>query len=296
MGRLPQDRNREHCDAGLQALATPRNLRRSPSARAVKLSCRPEAHATEPLHSHQTCALPRSRTPHEVRALRGTCSAAKTHALARTCATLQERAPPKYNASYSLSTDGHPPHPSCMAEVLGNDAAPENRTIPRRKFGEDHDTLLLKEVLACDAHVCRRGSQKEAIEEVSAVLNSSSALPWKTDGKHCLDRFKLLVACFRKVDRARASASGTEESFGEKDQLLSEIVTAVDDAKERGRVERLETARRDKELLNAGEKIRFQAMNRRARGGVNEACSTEDNGDLAACCVKHAHVSQTLLA
>jgi hypothetical protein len=240
MGRLPQDRNREHCAAGLQALATPRNLRHSPSARAVKLSCRPEAHVTEPLHSHQTCGLPRSRIPYEVRALRGTCSAAKRHALARTCATLQERAPPKYNASYFLSTGGHPPHPSCMAEVLGNDAAPENRTIPRRKFCEDHDTLLLKEVLACDAHVCRRGSQMEAFEEVSAVLNSSSALPWKTDGKHCLDRFKLLVACFRKFDRARASASGTEENFGKKDQLLSEIVTAVDDAKERGRVERLE--------------------------------------------------------
>jgi hypothetical protein len=42
-------------------------------------------------------------------------------------------------------------------------------------------------------------------------------MSWATDGKHCLDRYKLLVAFFKRADRIRASASGTEEHFGEKD-------------------------------------------------------------------------------
>jgi hypothetical protein len=130
---------------------------------------------------------------------------------------------------------------------------PENRAASRRKFTEDHDVALLKKVIACGAHVSRRGSQMDKFEEVSTALNNSDALPWTTDAKHCLDRFKLLVSAFKRLDRVRASASGTEEEFNEKDQLLSDILAAVDDANEGGRSERLELAKRDKELLKAGE-------------------------------------------
>jgi hypothetical protein len=77
-----------------------------------------------------------------------------------------------------------------MAEILGEDAVPENRAAPTRKFTEDHDVALLKEVIACGAHVSRRGSQMDKFEEVSTALNNSGALPWATDAKHCLNRFK----------------------------------------------------------------------------------------------------------
>jgi hypothetical protein len=79
----------------------------------------------------------------------------------------------------------------------------------------------------------------DKFDEVSLALNKSSMMPWATDGKHRLDRYKLLVASFKRADRIRASASGTEEDFGEKDKLLSDIICAVDDTNERGRTERL---------------------------------------------------------
>jgi hypothetical protein len=160
---------------------------------------------------------------------------------------------------------------------------PENRAAPRRKFTEDHDVALLKEVIACGAHVSRRGSQMDKFEEVSAALNNGGAFPWMTDAKHCLDRYKLLLSTFRRLDRVRASASGTEEEFNEKDQLLSDISVAVDDANERGRSDRLEQAKRDKELQKAGEKIRYQAMNRRKSIEKNDLPGVEPELDDSLC-------------
>jgi hypothetical protein len=48
-----------------------------------------------------------------------------------------------------------------IAEILGEDAMPENRAAPRQTFTEDHDVALLKEVIACGAHFSRRGSQMD---------------------------------------------------------------------------------------------------------------------------------------
>jgi hypothetical protein len=58
----------------------------------------------------------------------------------------------------------------------------------------------------------------EKFDEVSTALKNSGSMPWRTDGKHCLDRYKLRLASFKRADRARASASGAEKEFNEKDQ------------------------------------------------------------------------------
>jgi hypothetical protein len=168
-----------------------------------------------------------------------------------------------------------------MAEVIAVDAPSEIRAIQRRKFGDEHDSALLKEVIAFGAHVCKRGSQMEKFDAIAAALNKGGVLSWSTDAKHCLDRYKLLIASFKRDDRARASASGTEEEFCERDQLLSDIVTASDDANERGRIERLEMAKRDKDLLKAGEKIRSQAMSRRGSNNVSNEDGDEVNSVLS---------------
>jgi hypothetical protein len=167
-----------------------------------------------------------------------------------------------------------------MAEVLAVDVPSEIRALQRRKFGEKHDIALLKEVIAFGAHVCKRGSQMERFDAISAALNKSGVLPWSTDAKHCLDRYRLLIASFKREDRARVSASGTEEEFCERDQLLSDIVTAADDANECGRVERLEMAKRDKDLLKAGEMIRSKAMSRRGCNTVSHDDGDEGNSVL----------------
>jgi hypothetical protein len=64
-------------------------------------------------------------------------------------------------------------------------------------------------------------------------------------------RTKLLLANFRRTDRARALASGTEEEFGEREQLLADIQSAVNDSDERGRTEREESAKRDERLADS---------------------------------------------
>jgi hypothetical protein len=42
----------------------------------------------------------------------------------------------------------------------------------------------------------------ENFDAFSGSLNASHVLPWATDGKHCLDRYKL-VSCFKREDKAR---------------------------------------------------------------------------------------------
>jgi hypothetical protein len=150
----------------------------------------------------------------------------------------------------------------------------------RRKFGEQENILLLKEVVANGAHFIRRGSQCDKFNEVATPSNSNRVMPWNTDGKHCIDMYKLLIATFRRADRARAATSGAEEEFGEKDQLLSDLCSAIDDADERGRLERREASRRDSELRYAGEQVRAAAMSRRTNAGdliAEEDVKVENN-------------------
>jgi hypothetical protein len=116
----------------------------------------------------------------------------------------------------------------------------------------------------------------DKFDEVACALKNSEALPWSTNGKHCNGSFKLLLAGFRRMDRARASASRTEEDFGEKDQLLADILSNVNDNEERGRLEREESAKRDERFINAGQEVRANAMRRRAR---EESAVVSDDGD-----------------
>jgi hypothetical protein len=113
-------------------------------------------------------------------------------------------------------------------------------------------------------------------------LNEGNALPGNTNGKHCNDRYKLLLANFRRADRARALASGTEEEFGERDQLLADIHSAVNDNEERGRAEREISAKRDERLAKAGQEVRANAMSRKqgARSDAENGNSDEE-GDIA---------------
>jgi hypothetical protein len=96
-----------------------------------------------------------------------------------------------------------------MAEVDKNESTFEIHG-GRRKFCAADDIALLNEALAHNAHVFRREKRTEKFEEVAVSLNDSSALPCPTNGKHA-DRFKPLVENFRRIDRARSSASGIEE-------------------------------------------------------------------------------------
>jgi hypothetical protein len=109
-----------------------------------------------------------------------------------------------------------------MSHVFDDNVASENLG-GRRKFGETEDIALHKKLVANDAYVCQRGKVTENFEEVARALNAGNTLLWNSNGKHCNDRYKLLLANFGRAARARAVASGTEEEFGERDQLLADV-------------------------------------------------------------------------
>lgn len=87
--------------------------------------------------------------------------------------------------------------------------------IPRRKFTKELDLHVLKEVQAVGANIAERGLTVVLFADVNRNLNCTSLFPWKMDGKHCPDRFKLLLAQWRSADRERAKRSGRGEEYGE---------------------------------------------------------------------------------
>lgn len=68
---------------------------------------------------------------------------------------------------------------------------------PRLKFSKELDFHLLKQVQAGGAQVTERAVTLLRFSEVSGNLNRTSLLPWKTDGNHYQDRFKIIVAQWR---------------------------------------------------------------------------------------------------
>jgi hypothetical protein len=68
-----------------------------------------------------------------------------------------------------------PRHLLAMSHVLDDNVAPEN-CGGRRKFWETEGIALLKEIVANDAHVCRRGQVTETFEKVARALNEGNAL------------------------------------------------------------------------------------------------------------------------
>jgi hypothetical protein len=148
-----------------------------------------------------------------------------------------------------------------MAEIEENVTDANHLRGSRRKFTEEYDAALMKEVIAHSAHVVRRG--EAGFDEVETSLNDTEVLPWRTDGKYCSNRFHLLVRVFRQSDAHQRRTRGQEEEYTEKYRLLPDIVTSLDDENEERRARQAEASRRDEQLRNAGEEVRVEAMNRR---------------------------------
>jgi hypothetical protein len=175
-----------------------------------------------------------------------------------------------------------------MSHVLDDNIPPENRG-GRGKFGETEDIALIKEIVANNAHVCRRGKMTATFEKVARALNEGNALPWNSNGKHCDDRYKLFHANFRRADRARALASGTEEKFGEREQLLADIQSTVNENEERDRTEREDSTKRDERFAKAGREVRAYAMSRKhgARSDAKSGNADEDGDDAERSTTSH---------
>jgi hypothetical protein len=122
----------------------------------------------------------------------------------------------------------------------------------RRNYSEEDDLILLRQVVADLPFEAQRGGVIEAWDGVVArVLSDPSFGIRSATGKSAQARFNKLVERHRQRDRAALLASGVEEEYGEREQLLDELTSRLDEHArserersdaERARLERLATA------------------------------------------------------
>lgn len=69
---------------------------------------------------------------------------------------------------------------------------------------------LMKEVKVVRAHIQPRNGMTQRFDDVTKRLNNNAALqmPWRTDGKHCRNRFRLLFDKWVSLHATAAVALG----------------------------------------------------------------------------------------
>lgn len=135
----------------------------------------------------------------------------------------------------------------------------------RLRFNSTWDIILLKSVVFNEAHIVRHGEAQQKFEDVLKqfiieVPNHHWLTTTKPTWKSLNDRFKKVVADHRTSRRANEAASGIIEIRGEREELLDDIVLAVDEKEEERRTEREERTAMDRRLQGAGEEIRNRAV------------------------------------
>lgn len=161
-------------------------------------------------------------------------------------------------------------------------ATKASRKIPthiRRKYSTELEISFLKEVIVAEAHVCGWGQQATAFGKVASALNETKALPWEVDSKHCVDKFKAILKSFRNSDAAGKRSSGTTEDFGEKETLLYDIVSRMDDEAAQKQELRDSKARQELALRKEGEEIRRTSMSSQGMREVSVANSSKRSID-----------------
>lgn len=145
----------------------------------------------------------------------------------------------------------------------------------RMRFNPSWDNILLKSVVHADAHLARHGESQNRFEQVLKCFDDQVPVEvWasttKPTWKSLSDRFKKLISDHKVSRRINEGSSGIIEVRGEREELLDDIVLAIDDMEEERRNEREERTTMDKRLQEAGEAIRNRAV-----GGAGETTETQ---------------------
>ncbi|ETV70313.1 hypothetical protein H257_14013 [Aphanomyces astaci] len=134
-------------------------------------------------------------------------------------------------------------------------------TASKRRFTEEEDVMLLREVNARMPFRARRGAVMDAWAEVAAALLSHEDFDRSVfDAKRAHNRFTLLLEGHRGDNRESMRASGVDEEYSEKMQLLDELLSTYDDnkAEKRGRLE--EAQREADRIESLGKTVREEAL------------------------------------
>lgn len=113
----------------------------------------------------------------------------------------------------------------------------------RMRFSSTMDILLLQAVTLHDAHIAPHGMMQKRFEDVfdvflktlpSSAVKNCINVSWKT----LSDRFRKLVVDRRFTNRKTVGMSGISECFGEREQLLDDVIHTMYESTETVRDER----------------------------------------------------------
>jgi hypothetical protein len=152
--------------------------------------------------------------------------------------------------------------------------------VRKRKWTNDLDALLLREVKLHKPHEQRHGASGTPYESIASSLNDSGRLPCRTDKKHLQGRVQHLVEARRADQRVTARETGIEEEHDELEVLLDDVIGEADFFKSTEVNRRKVRREKDSALVEGGRLERTQAMVRQAAAIATESDDDGDDGGV----------------
>ncbi|PXF41520.1 hypothetical protein BWQ96_08776 [Gracilariopsis chorda] len=185
-----------------------------------------------------------------------------------------------------VNKDSQPPYaPAASDAVCVPRSTPSLAKKKRIRFTEAWDLLLLKAVTASDAHVAPHGKTGKRFEQALKLFLDAAPSSQLVDitrpvPKTLRDRFTTIVEKRRVEVRGTAAASGIVEKRGQREELLDDVILAMDEEQERKNALINERTEKEKQLNDAGEAIRAKAvtrMQKQQREDREEDCGASDS-------------------
>ncbi|RHY91962.1 hypothetical protein DYB31_016599, partial [Aphanomyces astaci] len=166
-------------------------------------------------------------------------------------------------------------------------------TPTKSRFTEDEDILLLREINGRLPFMAKRGQVMVRWSAVAEAVQSQDGFDRPGfDGKRAQNRFTLLLEGHRHKDEEGKRASGTDEGYGEKFQLLDDLLSAFDDWKNEEKV-RLEEVQQEADRVDAmAATIRDEAMKslgKRKKAGQDDGEAGSGGGSAMTKMMKMMH-------
>jgi hypothetical protein len=126
--------------------------------------------------------------------------------------------------------------------------------IKKFHFLPKHDVWLLRQAVADQPFFAPRGRAVDAWDALAKTLRDKNNLA--IEGRSVRERFSLLVAKYKKDEMASLRKSGTEEHYGEREQLLREVLDVMNEAS----VDAAQAKEKKEASIALGKKLRESAM------------------------------------
>lgn len=183
-----------------------------------------------------------------------------------------------------------------MAEVINDDMQTSPPTPPpsppgpsakpgsakgmRMRFNDNEELILLKEVVACKAHISAFGSVQKKFEQTAQAINANPHFRFEVKSRGVQDKFNKMVKDFRKEESRDRQRSGTGGDMSAKDEMLSGIVEAVDSMRETEEMEKEEATKAESRKLEAGRRVLASATGVAAAvASADETAEEKGDGD-----------------